>query len=294
MQGSKTLHGRSGLTVGLLVLITLLGVYLAGVHVAGGMIACPTVGIIHCQAVLTGPGSVVAGIPLPAWGALWAVGGIVAVTRSRSIWATLWIVGGTAGLGWAWSHEWVDHAICLWCTGMQGLIVLATGRTVAWRVGWHRLGHGIAESIRVWRSAVLTGGLAGAVSFGYAVWLGSDRWGWMTSVSVLWGGAVAWLTAVGLTAWRRHLWVARASAVPVTLATGLGATACVGGVCTVASSIMAPLAAIGLAGMVSASSLALLPLLLQGLLAGLILVMACVWTIRRGARLEPKGTPHAH
>ncbi|MDA8205746.1 MAG: hypothetical protein M0Z36_06740, partial [Thermaerobacter sp.] len=71
-------------------------------------------------------------------------------------------------------------------------------------------------------------------------WLArSDRWVWMTCVSVLWGTAVAWLTAIGLTVWRRRLWVAHASTVPVTLATSIGATVCVGGACAVTSSIMA-------------------------------------------------------
>ncbi len=280
---SATGPAHIGLKTGLLGLATVLGIYLTGVHVAGGAVACPTVSIIDCRTVLSGPGSVIAGIPLSTWGALWAAGGIGIVMRHRSAWLTMWIVIGLAGLGWAWTHEWVDHAICLWCTGMQGLVLGAILLSVAWHVGWMHWRDGMAEIIRMWRSALITGALAVVASLGYAVWLGSDRWVWMTCVSVLWGTAVAWLTAIGLTVWRRRLWVAHASTVPVTLATSIGATVCVGGACAVTSSIMAPLGAIGLGGLVSVSSLALLPLFSQGVFAMAILVAGGIWTIRRGA-----------
>ncbi len=280
---SATGPAHIGLTTRLLGSATILGIYLTGMHVSGGAVACPTVSIIDCRAVLNGPGSAIAGIPLSAWGALWAAGGIGIVAWRRASWLTVWIVIGLAGLGWAWMHEWADHAICLWCTGMQGLVLAAILLSVAWRIGWMHWRHGMAEIIRVWRFAVATGTLAMATSLGYAVWLGSDRWVWMSCVSMLWGGAVAWLTAVGLTVWRRRLWMARASTVPMTLATSIGATACVGGACAMTSSIMAPLAALGLSGLMSVSSLALLPLLSQGVFAVVLLVTAGIWTIRRGA-----------
>ena len=101
--------------------VLILGAYLTGVHWGAHTVACPTNGLINCNAVLTGPGSVVIGLPLAAWGALWALSGFFLLRRTERI----WLAFGVAGLLWAWLHEIIDGHLCLWCSAMQLLIILA-------------------------------------------------------------------------------------------------------------------------------------------------------------------------
>ena len=101
---------------GLLGVITALGGYLTYLHYTGGVAACPTTPLINCTRVLTSGGSVVLGLPLPAWGALWALVGWVQLPRSGR-W--VWLGVGMAGLVWAWGHELALQTLCLWCSGMQ-------------------------------------------------------------------------------------------------------------------------------------------------------------------------------
>ncbi len=107
---------------GLLMLVAALGGYLTYLHYTGGVAACPATPLINCTRVLTSGGSVVIGLPLPAWGALWALIGCASWPRA-SRW--LWLGLGMAGLAWAWGHELALQTLCLWCSGMQAGILAA-------------------------------------------------------------------------------------------------------------------------------------------------------------------------
>lgn len=274
--------------IGPLVLLILLTAYLTGVHLAGGTVACSTQGFVDCQAVLTGPGSVVLGLPLPAWGMLWGIVGLIGLWHEGRAWLwRLWGLLGFLGLGWAWSHELLDRHLCLWCSGAQGLVVASLMGMISWadagrnlQRGWHRLRSS-------WRWMLGTALLGMGSSVGRQLWLGTDRWGWVLVVSLLWGLALGWIVGLAITGRRRSSSVVgMGTVVPVTLAITVGTTACVSGVCSVGASLLAPLAVVGLTGLVNASSLALLPLVFQGVLAALGLIVAGAWTLRQGRAFD--------
>lgn len=111
---------------GALAVVALITLYLTWVHYTGGGVVCPATGPIHCARVLTGPGSTVLGLPYALWGTLWAVAGLL-----RPLWAKgqarlatqIWEVIGLLALAWALTFEWVDGAICLWCSVAQLFIL---------------------------------------------------------------------------------------------------------------------------------------------------------------------------
>jgi uncharacterized membrane protein len=114
---------------GFLGVVVLLGVYLTGFHYVGSVPSCPATPLINCTRVLTSGGSVLIGVPLPLWGAVWAASGMLRLFRwGRRIWIAL----GGLGLCWAWGHEIALRSICLWCSGMQFGILLAV------ILGWPR------------------------------------------------------------------------------------------------------------------------------------------------------------
>lgn len=100
----------------------MLGVYLTYLHYTDGIAACPATGFINCTRVLTSGGSVILGVSLPAWSALWALVGWLGLHR-RVRW--IWIGFGGFGLVWAWGHELALQALCLWCSGIQLGIIIA-------------------------------------------------------------------------------------------------------------------------------------------------------------------------
>lgn len=113
-------------TYSVLGIVAVLGGYLTWLHYTNSTPLCPATPLVNCTRVLTSQGSVVAGIPLPAWGAVWAVVGMFPLPRNfRRLWAGF----GLAGLLWAWEHEWTLHTLCLWCSGMQLAILIAMGLT---------------------------------------------------------------------------------------------------------------------------------------------------------------------
>jgi uncharacterized membrane protein len=126
-----------GVFFGVLGLILGLGSYLTGALWTHQPVACPATGIVNCQAVLTGPGHVVLGVPLTVWAMGWA---LVGLRWPRRLWGIL----GLAGLVWAWSHELADGHLCLWCTALQVSILAAIGLSyyVARKetITWHFLG----------------------------------------------------------------------------------------------------------------------------------------------------------
>ncbi|MBX5467157.1 MAG: vitamin K epoxide reductase family protein [Firmicutes bacterium] len=114
-------------------LVVMLGItaYLTWAHWAHQQVVCPSSagGVIHCTQVLTGPGSVVFGLPFAFWGALWAAFGLFWPLWSRgNRWiGTVWEGIGLVALAWALGFEWRDHAVCLWCSAAQLMILLAIG-----------------------------------------------------------------------------------------------------------------------------------------------------------------------
>lgn len=278
----------------LLVVDLFLAVCLTGVHLAGGTVACPTHGIINCQAVLTGTGSVLAGIPLPLWGAAWAALGGVMVWQSYPVarrWWTAWRFAAGAGLVWAWAHEVADHHLCLWCSGLQITILATALLSVPWA--------GIRQTIRerlpqLWqhrRYAALTGLLASTAFVANQWHLGTDRWGWAVGIAAIWGFAIAWLMALWLMqrpARRRGpTTVTSLSSIPLSIGTGVLATACAGGVCSVGVGVGgATLMAMGLSGLLSTATMAWMPLLLQGLSALAGILGAWQWTLSATRKRE--------
>lgn len=284
---------RRMLVSSFLGLALLLAIYLTGVHIAGATVACPTTHVINCQAVLTGPGSVVGGLPLPLWGAAWAIlGGVLVWHGARSRWWTAWRFAAAGGLGWAWAHEWSDHHLCLWCSGLQALILAGALLSIAWPSVHAALRHRVPAFWSHKRLALATGLLSSAAFVANQWRLGTDRWGWVIVIAALWGFAMAWLMALWLTRRpRQHRTatvVTTLSAAPLSVGTSVLATACAGGVCSVgAGAVGAPLVALGLSGLLSASTMALMPLILQGLFAGIGLVIAWEWTVSS----SPGGSP---
>lgn len=100
-----------------------LAAYLTLVHYQPAVLACPTTGLWHCAHVLHSAGSTVGPLPLATWGGLWLIlAATVRHYKMRSISRVLGVVG-LLGLGWAWFYEWHVHAVCLWCTGLQAIIL---------------------------------------------------------------------------------------------------------------------------------------------------------------------------
>lgn len=107
------------------VLLIILG-YLTWAHFQQTAVWCPAGGgPVNCARVLTGPGSVVAGLPLPVWGGIWVLAGLGVYRRHPRVraYAAVWAALGGAGILWALIHEWQDHALCIWCTVAQALIL---------------------------------------------------------------------------------------------------------------------------------------------------------------------------
>ncbi|PSR22410.1 MAG: hypothetical protein C7B45_06740 [Sulfobacillus acidophilus] len=261
-----------------------LAAYLTWAHWAAMPVVCPATGLVDCAAVLTGPGSLVLGLPLAAWGGLWAVGGWLwpfYAPRLRGIWMLM----GGMGLVWAWVHEGLDRHLCLWCSGMQLGAFVALAALVPWpglvarfRRGWHTMP----------RRAWLWGGMAGLVSVasivGYQIWLGTDTWRVVGLLALLWSIASAWLTALvgSRSVWRRGAAGAVGLAAPVTLAAGLGTTACAASVCAGGLSTAAAAGSAGFGGVLVGLFGVFAPMALQGLIGMFGLGVAAVWTLRRG------------
>lgn len=98
--------------------------YLTWVHYQPAMLTCPSGGLWHCARVLHSAGSAIGPLPLATWGGLWFVA--VWMTDHSALWwvRRVLMAAGALGLGWAWSYEWQLQAICLWCTGIQSIIVI--------------------------------------------------------------------------------------------------------------------------------------------------------------------------
>ena len=111
---------RMRIMQGLLIVVAALGGYLTYLHYTGGVAACPTTPFTNCTRVLTSGGSVVLDLPLPAWGAVWALSGCAALPRTGR---RMWVGVGMVGLLWAWGHELALQTLCLWCSGMGVWVV---------------------------------------------------------------------------------------------------------------------------------------------------------------------------
>ena len=105
-----------------------LSLYTLWVHYHPGALACIDAGPVDCQAVLTSPQSVVAGIPVPYFGVLFFVAlGVVCLPtswRSANPWVrrgrlTIASVGIGAVLYLVATELFTVQKICLWCTGVH-------------------------------------------------------------------------------------------------------------------------------------------------------------------------------
>lgn len=268
-------------------LIIALASYLSWAHGTAMPVACPTTGLMDCSTVLTGPGSLLLGLPLSAWGGLWAIGGWIGPAWSPRL-RGLWMLAGVAGLLWTGIYEGLDRYLSLWCSGMQLLVLVALGALIPWSVivsrgrrGWRTL------SRRAWIGGSAAGVLSSASVVGYQAWLGTNTWGVVGLLAGLWGVTSAWLVALLVS---RPRWGRAATAgtigltAPITLAAGLGTTACAAGVCAGGLSAATVVGSVGFGGMLASLFGVFAPMALQGMVGLVGLGVAGYWTVRRGGR----------
>jgi uncharacterized membrane protein len=120
------------------VLVSLAGVavsiYLTLLHYAGVVPGCPVTGHINCDAVLSSPYALIAGLPLPtsAAGIVWF--GVSAVLWMRPLsWIHLaWSALGLATVVYLVFVEIVRlGVVCLWCSAAHVLVVAVVLITLA-------------------------------------------------------------------------------------------------------------------------------------------------------------------
>ena len=113
------------------VLVSLAGVavsiYLTLLHYAGVVPGCPVAGPVNCEAVLSSPYALIAGLPVPtsAAGIVWF--GVSAVLWTRPLrWIHLaWSALGLATVLYLVFVEIVRlGVICLWCSAAHVLVIL--------------------------------------------------------------------------------------------------------------------------------------------------------------------------
>lgn len=112
------------------VLVSLAGVavsiYLTLLHYAGVVPGCPVAGPVNCEAVLSSPYALIAGLPVPtsAAGIVWF--GVSAVLWTRPVtWIHLaWSALGLATVLYLVFVEIVRlGVICLWCSAAHVLVI---------------------------------------------------------------------------------------------------------------------------------------------------------------------------
>jgi uncharacterized membrane protein len=127
--------------------------YLTIVHYAAGAVplACPATGGINCEKVTTSPQSMIFGVPVALYGAVWFL--LMVAANVRPAWRSerWWIVLGRLGLAVGgigfvvyliYAELFLINAICLECTSVHvltfTLFVLVLGGTA--RLGWPGFG----------------------------------------------------------------------------------------------------------------------------------------------------------
>ena len=144
-------------------IVSLLGLgvatYLTITHYAAGVVplACPATGGINCQRVTTSPQSMIFGLPVALYGAVWFVLMVAAnvgpAWRSDRWWIILGRLGlAVAGIGFViyliYAELFLINAICLECTSVHVLsfilFVLVLGGTA--QLGWPGWGRREASS----------------------------------------------------------------------------------------------------------------------------------------------------
>ncbi|CAB1129469.1 conserved membrane protein of unknown function [Candidatus Hydrogenisulfobacillus filiaventi] len=184
-----------------LVVVAALAMYVTGAEWAGGAPVCPSSGVVDCAAVLSGSGSHPLGVPLALWGAAWALAGLAMIGAGRR-WRLAWIAAGGMGILWAWTHEWADLRICLWCSAIQiGAIV-----AMAILPEWAGLRIGLRRMAAAWRS----GPAIRWQVLGSAALAMGGFWAWRLILDLRYPMAVAWsLIWAMVAAAATLLWLAR-------------------------------------------------------------------------------------
>lgn len=119
---------RRGSRRNLLTILRAVGILIAGyltwVHYQPTLLTCPSGGLWHCARVLHSAGSTLGPVPLATVGGLWLLAAWL--TDHAGPWRVrpVLMVSGSWGLGWAWGYEWHLHALCVWCTLLQGIILI--------------------------------------------------------------------------------------------------------------------------------------------------------------------------
>lgn len=261
---------RSLLGMGSLGLLLGIAGYVAGTEWVGGSPACPTHGVVDCAAVLAGPGSHPLGVPLAAWGMLWAAVGLWAMGAGARL-RLGWMAAGGLGLLWAWVHEWDDLHLCLWCSAIQLLAIGALAAAPEWRA-WEA---GLRRVLAVWRSGPgprRQAGLSALLALA-AFWLAVAMRHWHVPDAILWGGFWAMVAGMGALLWMAWRQASAARRLFWAVPGGVGAAAAAGG--AACAGVCAPGGAwlLGLLGVGA------------GLVAQVLLGLAVAWGLVVGVML---------
>lgn len=116
MKGPLT--GR--LLAGLGLLISL---YLTAIHFTVAPLACPTGGVVNCDAVLGSPYATLGPVPVSVLGIVWFTGMLLLLRRpaARRIWAWL---GGLTVVGLVYTELFLVGYVCLWCSSVHLIVLL--------------------------------------------------------------------------------------------------------------------------------------------------------------------------
>lgn len=114
-----------------------IAIYLTALHYTTAVeLACPSGGIVNCETVLSSPQSVILGLPVALFGAVWFLVNLVlqALRRNRAEGASpdgfrrallAWLGIGAASVVYlVYTELVVIGRICIWCTSVHLIILL--------------------------------------------------------------------------------------------------------------------------------------------------------------------------
>lgn len=104
----------------------LISVYLLYIHFSGGIAACPDVGIINCQNVLTSPYSSFFYIPLPVFGIIYFLLIFILsfIDKLKNVILALSAISIIVVFSLLYIEFGLIHSICLWCSSIHLIALL--------------------------------------------------------------------------------------------------------------------------------------------------------------------------
>ena len=114
---------RNSILIVLLVLGMAVSAYTAYVHYNPGALVCPQGKIINCSGVLSSGYSIIFGIPLGAYSALWfLVALLLFLYKKAKTIAELWFLIGIGGILYSAFSMYKLGEICIYCSTLDVLI----------------------------------------------------------------------------------------------------------------------------------------------------------------------------